>query len=52
MKVNIYLNNERLENEDVKKYKCVSSVVKFAVNEAYYRYLDEQTGSRGGKNVK
>ncbi|MCI6733758.1 MAG: hypothetical protein PUI31_01760 [Clostridia bacterium] len=52
MKVNIYLNNERLENEDVKKYKCVSSVVKDAVNEAYYRYLDEQTGSRGGKNVK
>ena len=52
MKVNIYLNNERLENEDVKKYKCVSSVVKDAVNEAYYRYLDEQTGPRGGKNVK
>lgn len=52
MKVNIYLNNERLENEDVKKYKCVSSVVKDAVNEAYYRYLDEQTGLRGGKNVK
>lgn len=52
MKVNIYLNNERVENEDVKKYKCVSSVVKDAVNEAYYRYLDEQTGSSGGKNVK
>jgi len=52
MKVNIYLNNERLENEDVKKYKCISSVVKDAVNEAYYRYLDEQIGSRGGKNVK
>ena len=24
MKVNIYLNDERIENEDVKKYKCVS----------------------------
>ena len=52
MKVNIYLNNERLDNEDVKKYKCVSSVVKDAVNEAYYRYLDEQNGLRDGKNVK
>lgn len=52
MKVNIYLNDERIENEDVKKYKCVSAVVKDAVNEAYYRYLDEQTKSRGGKNVR
>ncbi len=52
MKVNIYFNDERLENEDVKKYKCVSAVVKDAVNEAYYRYLDEQTKSRGGKNVR
>ena len=52
MKVNIYLNNERLENDDVKKYKCVSPVVKDAVNEAYYRYLDEQSKSRSGKNVK
>ena len=51
MKVNIYLNDERLENEDVKKYKCVSAVVKDAVNEAYYRYL-EQTKSRGGKKVR
>ncbi len=51
MKVNIYLNNERLENDDVKKYKCVSAVVKDAVNEAYYRYLGEQNKS-GGKNAK
>lgn len=52
MKVNIYLNNERIENDDVKKYKCVCPVVKDAVNEAYYRYLDEQAKSHGGKNVK
>ena len=52
MKVNIYLNDERIENDDVKKYKCVSAIVKDAVNEAYYRYLDEQAKSRGGKNVR
>lgn len=41
MEVNIYLGENKIEKDKIKNYKCVSSVVKEAVNEVYYRYIGQ-----------
>ncbi len=40
MKVNVFMGDEKVEDKEIKKYLCVSEVVKNAVDEAYYGYLD------------
>ncbi len=49
MKVNIYMSGDKIENDDVKNYKCVSEIVKNAVNDVYYRYIEELKSKRGDK---
>ena len=41
MKVNIYLGESKIEKDKIKNYKCVSDVVKEAVNDVYYRYIGQ-----------
>lgn len=41
MKVNIYLGESKIENDKIKNYKCVSDVVKEAVNNVYYQYIGQ-----------
>ncbi len=52
MKVNIYLGNEKLGENEIKKYKCVSRTVKDTVNEVYYGYLDELEKNISGKDKR
>ena len=49
MKVNIYMSGEKIENDEIKNYKCVSDIVKSAVNDAYYRYIEELKNKRDGR---
>ncbi len=46
MKVNVFMGDEKVEDKEIKNYVCVSEVVKNAVDEAYYGYLDGKTGKR------
>ncbi len=46
MKVNVFMGDEKVEDTEIKNYVCVSEIVKIAVDEAYYGYLDGKTGKR------
>lgn len=46
MKVNVFMGGEKVDPKDIKNYLCVSEVVKSAVDEAYYGYLDGKTEKR------
>ena len=49
MKVNIYMSGDKIENDEIKNYKCVSEIVRNAVNETYYRYIEELKNKRDGR---
>ncbi len=49
MKVNIYISGEKIKNEEIKNYKCVSEIVKNTVNETYYNFLEELKNKRDGR---
>lgn len=44
MKINIYMSGEKIENNEIKQYKCVSEIVKKVVNETYYGYIERLKG--------
>lgn len=38
MKVRLFMGDEEISQEDVKKYICISPYIAELVNEVYYRY--------------
>ncbi len=49
MKVNIYMSGDKIENDEIKNYKCVSEIVRNAVNETYFRYIEELKNKHDGR---